>query len=1060
MRGTVKLIVATAVLCDAAAGICVAQVPTGTIVGTVHDSAGGVMRGAQVRTASRATGQVRSTTTGESGEYSLPALVPDAYEVSVEAAGFQRIARAAMVEAGGATKVDFVMQVDNVTAEVSVEAASPRLHYDSASVSGLVTGDQIQGLPLNGRGFLELGKLEPGVLPPTASNRNRTVVSVLAGPASNIGGPRFTVDGGSVTSIALGGSQIGFSQDAVREFQVSTVNFSLAAGMTDTGAINVVTRTGNNDLHATAFYFFRDHHLTAYPTLDRDPANPRPFFRRQQFGLVIGGPVRRNRVFYFVNWEGNDQRSVAATTLLAADFAHLSRITSNPLAATLLSARVDATINNAHRVFIRHSRDDNRSFGPLAVSRGSPNPYPSNWNRVETHAHQTVAGLTSVLGQRMVNDLRVSLFGLRATSGRPSESDCPGCLGIGAPSITIPDAGLVLGNSMSSDLLDGRVHLNESLTWQRRAHRARFGVDWEHNRDRNLIWNNDPVSMTLFSPDRVRAFNLLPGVPPEQKIPLPETFRTLDDILQLPVQNITVGIGNPAVPQEGGGIVRRWNTVWLFAEDVWQVGERVTLTYGLGWGVDGVLNHDLRKPALLAPILGAGGLEPTHNNWTNFSPTVGATWAPWASRKTVAHAGAGRFYRPHGLTGAMDAERAALGSPGLRQNFLGSSIANPLTGIPGAPLGAPLDFRSTPTRFTGATLLTILPALRTSLAQSLANADGTIQQIQITKQAGPAIFPVHVPNQSGVHLNLGFQHEFADSLVVAGDLVYRHFEHVPQNGGSIDANHVNSVRGPVIPKCLPGEVEDPHAQCSRGPINVQAVPYWTTYSGLLVRAEQRLSRGFHVLASYALSRNHGVNAGNGFNLENWLENIGPSSNDVRHILNVAGIQRLPWQLDLGFNFSYSSAQPFSAFVGPIDFNGDGTIGDLLPGTTVNAFNRGMGRADLERLVAQFNERYAGTKDPKGTTIPTLTLPLAYAFGDDFHALDLRLTWSFKVRRDVLISLIGEAFNLHNASNLSGYSGDLASPGFGQPTSQATQLFGSGGPRSFQVAMRLRFDRGY
>src|SRR4029450_6714533 len=146
------------------------------------------------------------------------------------------------------------------------------------------------------------------------------------------------------------------------------------------------------------------------------------------------------------------------------------------LAATLFSARVDATINNAHRVFIRHSRDDNRSFGPPAVlSGGSPNPYPSNWNRVETHANQTVVGLTSVLGQRMVNDLRVSLFNIRATSGSPRESECPGCLGIAAPSIAIPDAGLVLGNSASSDLLDGRFHLTESLTWQRGAHRARFG---------------------------------------------------------------------------------------------------------------------------------------------------------------------------------------------------------------------------------------------------------------------------------------------------------------------------------------------------------------------------------------------------------------------------------------------------------------------------------------------------------------------------------------------------------------------------------------------------------
>ena len=101
-------------------------------------------------------------------------------------------------------------------------------------------------------------------------------------------------------------------------------------------------------------------------------------------------------------------------------------------------------------------------------------------------------------------------------------------------------------------------------------------------------------------------------------------------------------------------------------------------------------------------------------------------------------------------------------------------------------------------------------------------------------------------------------------------------------------------------------------------------------------------------------------SGNGFDLDDWLSNRGPLANDFTHIVNLAGVVQLPWRFRLGFNFSYSSAPPFSAFVGGIDFNGDGTTNDLLPGTTVNAFNRGLGRAELERLVAQFNQTYAGT----------------------------------------------------------------------------------------------------
>ena len=131
-------------------------------------------------------------------------------------------------------------------------------------------------------------------------------------------------------------------------------------------------------------------------------------------------------------------------------------------------------------------------------------------------------------------------------------------------------------------------------------------------------------------------------------------------------------------------MVRRWNTVWLYAEDAWRLHDRVTLTYGLGWGFDGVLNHDLSKPALLAPLLGSDGLGPTRPAWDNFAPAAGVIWTPSSDRKTVLRAAAGRFFRPHGLTSSMDAERVALGPPGLgRQLVPGSAILNPLPGIPG-----------------------------------------------------------------------------------------------------------------------------------------------------------------------------------------------------------------------------------------------------------------------------------------------------------------------------------------------------------------------------------------
>ena len=223
-----------------------------------------------------------------------------------------------------------------------------------------------------------------------------------------------------------------------------------------------------------------------------------------------------------------------------------------------------------------------------------------------------------------------------------------------------------------------------------------------------------------------------------------------------------------------------------------------------------------------------------------------------------------------------------------------------------------------------------------------------------------------------------------------------------------------------------------------------------------MRADKRFSHGFQVLGSYAFSRNTGARTDNGFNLYNWLQNTGPLRNDFTHILNIAGTTKLPKRFELGLNFSYSSAPPFSAYIGGIDLNGDGTQGDLLPGTTAGAFNRGIGRSDLERLVSQFNSTYAGTKDAAGRLIAPLVLPAHYSFGDSLESLDLRLTRTFVFQEHWRLALIGEVFNLTNKANLIGYSGDLTAAGFGQPTTRATQVFGSGGPRAFQLAVRVSF----
>jgi hypothetical protein len=225
-----------------------------------------------------------------------------------------------------------------------------------------------------------------------------------------------------------------------------------------------------------------------------------------------------------------------------------------------------------------------------------------------------------------------------------------------------------------------------------------------------------------------------------------------------------------------------------------------------------------------------------------------------------------------------------------------------------------------------------------------------------------------------------------------------------------------------------------------------------TYKGLLFRADKRFSHGFQILGSYAWSSDIGTpgpdvqNPANGatnpgLNLDDWHQHNAPLITDYTHIANVAGVVALPWRFDLGLNFSYSNAPPFSPIVGGIDFNGDGTPGDLLPGTTTGQFNRGLGRADLVRLVDQFNQNFALKPDSHGRIISPITLPINYSFDHGYQSLDLRLSRTFAFRERWRLRFIGEVFNLYNVDHR--LRNDLTNAAFVQPNARFTHLFGSG-----------------
>lgn len=364
-------------------------------------------------------------------------------------------------------------------------------------------------------------------------------VSILAAPPEQT---RVTMDGGPIFGPVAGGTPQNFSQELVREFQVSTVNFDLSTGLTGSGAINVATRYGGNDYHGSGFFFFRDHNIAAYPALRREPTNLDPFFARRQAGFHFGGPIKKDRVFFFTTFEHMNQDGVVTLQPTAPDLSSFGGIFPSHFTGNQVTGRFDFRINEKNSLFLRYSHDGNDGFAPPA-RQGS---LPSNWSRNNNWADQSMASLTSVLRSNLVNELRFSYWYWHTRNQPPGRADCPGeCIGFGFPEISVLGTNFAVGNYVlvpqGGDFR--RYHTADNVTWQAGHHQFRFGFEWQFDRGDGFLALIEPASMVLYSPQIVRAYNSDPRVPPQARIPLPASFRTLNDLLQLPLIGANIGFG-------------------------------------------------------------------------------------------------------------------------------------------------------------------------------------------------------------------------------------------------------------------------------------------------------------------------------------------------------------------------------------------------------------------------------------------------------------------------------------------------------------------------------------
>ena len=332
-----------------------AQTVYGTLLGTVQDQQGAVVPHAEVSARNLETRAVRTVVTDSNGAYRISSVPAGPYQVLASASGFKTELRSGVsVTVGADIKVDFVLSVGAVTEQVTVSGELPQVDAITSTMGGLVNAVTIRELPLNGRDWLQLAQLQPGA---TFFRGQRTDdVARLPrglGQAISISGGRpsenaYRIDGLIVNDFANqspGSSmQVNLGVDAIREFTVLTNTYSAEYGRASGGVVNAITKSGTNDLHGSAFYFPRNSALDARNFFDKFD-QPIPPFRRHQFGGSLGGPIRREKTFYFANYEGlREFKSLSFTSDTLSPNARRGILCSNPACTATSAVTIDARV--------------------------------------------------------------------------------------------------------------------------------------------------------------------------------------------------------------------------------------------------------------------------------------------------------------------------------------------------------------------------------------------------------------------------------------------------------------------------------------------------------------------------------------------------------------------------------------------------------------------------------------------------------------------------------------------------------------------------------------------
>ena len=870
-----------------AAGSAQARVTGADLEGVVTDESGGVLAGAVATIVNTETDVVRTIETDAHGRFRVLALSPGSYSITLDRRGFTSLRRDGIVLLlGQSAWLDCTMNVASVEEGITVVAETPVVDAAHTAVSTVVRQEQVQKLPINGRNFLSFTVTTPGVTTDRTPQQGATATTGLSFTGQRARSNSIMVDGFDNNDATVGAVRATFSQEAVREFQVLTNSYSAEFGKAAGGAVNIVTRSGTNELRGTAFMYYRDEALNAKDHFERfDPfGNPldreKAPFRQAQWGGVLGGPVRKARTFFFASFErlaveANNFVNIdprAATVLRANGFPVELGHVPYEIRTTDALGKIDHQFAPASTLIVRANaaRSVNENVEPfgglVARSRGAV-LFRDDVAFAASHTH--------VFG-RMVNEARIQF----ARQDLAVESLDPGCNGrcetddSGGPTLELPGVASVGRQRFTPQRRkNDRYQLTETVSLAAGPHSLKAGADVNY-------LDNRVAALPLHFGGRF-IFAALPANPAlglSQPIPAVQALER-----GLPAAYIQ-GYGNPRYSVGH-------SDVSVFLQDDWRIGRRLAIKPGLRYQkqfwADAVYDVSTVAGDRLQYEIRQGG---------SFAPRIAVAYDPRGDGRTSIHAAHGR-YDDYQILASVVTGQIVNGSSGVRTLALRLPASIAAWNAPGHRVPEPV---------------TPFPSVEISTTPDL-----------------------KVPY--AMHTAVGIDRAMGSNVSLAANFIRVRGRY---QLGTIDYN-------PIVPSRGPGR--RPNDVDGRAGTSASVLQYTSFgeswYDGVTVSLNTRFSRRHELFASYTLSKaedtstdfqsaflpeNNGVgrNPANPTGLPlgfDPLRERGPATHDQRHRLVVSGLYQLPLAVDVASIVTVASGRPVTPLAGA-DLNGDGDGG--------------------------------------------------------------------------------------------------------------------------------------